>query len=240
MAVPPVGQAANFNNELAALPISHVLGTPVNAAIDAQWTASQNMIEFLKKAGFQGGGKGGKKKGGGKGGKDSWGKPIQISFELERPGALFGMPTKTVLKVPLLTMLPIPFIRLEYLMVDFNVKLTSNESASFDGSNYDISTSNVKTNSKAGSFGWGRNSIYSSRSNTKTEATAAYVDISKSKEGVEITRDYSLAIKMKFVQDEIPEGLEKILNILDGQIREQAKEAKEGEKGGEPKAPEVP
>lgn len=40
------------------------------------------------------------------------------------------------------------------------------------------------------------------------------------KEGSNVTRDYSLKVKVKAVQDEMPAGLSKVLSILENAIQE--------------------
>ncbi len=98
------------------------------------------------------------------------------------------------IKVPLLAMLPIPSLRIEHVTIDFNVKLNSVETAQTStalGINADVSG------------GWGP---------VKFKVSASYQR--KSSTGVEVKKEYALNVNVKAVQDEMPAGLEKILNIL--------------------------
>lgn len=98
------------------------------------------------------------------------------------------------IKVPFLAMLPIPNLRIEHLTIDFNVKLNSVETAS---------TSTALGLSADVSGGWGP---------VKFKVSASYQR--KSSTGVEVKKEYALNVNVKAVQDELPAGLEKILNML--------------------------
>lgn len=98
------------------------------------------------------------------------------------------------IRVPLLAMLPIPSLRIEHAIIVFNVKLNS------------VETSNVAqtigVNAEV-SGGFGPVSFKVSASYQRQSST-----------GVKVEKEYALNINVKCVQDEIPAGLEKILNML--------------------------
>ncbi len=97
-------------------------------------------------------------------------------------------------RVPLLAMLPIPSLRIEHATIDFNVKLNSVASASVSdalGINAEVK----------GGFG-----------PVSFKVSASYQR--KTSSNVEVKKEYALNINVKVVQDEIPAGLEKILNML--------------------------
>jgi hypothetical protein len=106
------------------------------------------------------------------------------------------------LTVPILTMLPIPFIRVDLATVDFNAKINSVE--------YRKTDTNLKVDaSLEASAGWlfGSAKLKVSSSFQRTTSQGSTVD-----------RTYSLAIHVKAVQDEMPAGMEKLLSILEGAI----------------------
>ena len=114
-----------------------------------------------------------------------------------------------MLEVPILTMLPIPFIRIEETTIDFNAKINSveevktDESVKFDASlgvevKYPPLTSIVTANLKVST---------SYQKNTQT--------------GTKVDRTYSMSVHVRAVQDEMPAGLEKILGILEDAIKAQ-------------------
>jgi hypothetical protein len=113
------------------------------------------------------------------------------------------------LEGPILTMLPIPFIRIEETSIDFNAKINSveevktDETFKFDASLdakvqypplFSVATVNLKVST-------------SYQKNTQT--------------GSKVDRTYSMAVHIRAVQDEMPAGMEKILGILEDAIKSQ-------------------
>jgi hypothetical protein len=91
-------------------------------------------------------------------------------------------------------MLPIPSLRIEHAIIVFNVKLNSVETA-------DVSDKLGINVSASGGFG-----------PVSFKVSASYQR--QSSTGVKVEKEYALNINVKCVQDEIPAGLEKILNML--------------------------
>jgi len=109
------------------------------------------------------------------------------------------------LEVPILTMLPIPFIRIQETTIDFHAKLNSVEFSKTDtelGIKADLT---VKQ-------GWPGGSA-------KLNVSVSYQR--KTSEGVTVDRTYSMDVHIKAVQDELPAGLDRILGILEKAMREQ-------------------
>lgn len=106
------------------------------------------------------------------------------------------------LQVPILTMLPIPFIRIDLTTIDFNAKINSVEYQKTD-TNLKIDAS---TEAKAGWL-WGSAKLNVSTSFQRTTQQGSTVD-----------RTYSMSVHIKAVQDEMPAGMERILGILEGAI----------------------
>ena len=129
------------------------------------------------------------------------------------------------LEVPILTMLPIPFIRVEEGEIDFHAKITSMEYARV-GSKFKGSTSFGYNSSTSGSGSTGTGSItslfakasakvkYSSSVNFKVNASYQRT----SRQGSKVDKTYQLGVKVKVSQDEIPAGMEKLLGILEDAI----------------------
>jgi hypothetical protein len=106
------------------------------------------------------------------------------------------------LKVPILTILPIPFIRIDLATVDFNAKINSVE---YRKTNTDLKVA-TSLEAKAGWL-WGSAKLKVSTSFQRT-----------TQQGNSVNRTYSLAVHVKAVQDEMPAGMEKMLGILEGAI----------------------
>lgn len=110
------------------------------------------------------------------------------------------------LEVPILTMVPIPFIRIDNVDLEFNVKINSVSSTSTK----DSSQSNVNSNSKFGYKGWGFS--------VESTFNASYANQKSSTSNETVKKDYSLNVKVHAVQDEMPAGVSRILDILEKSI----------------------
>ncbi len=194
--------------ELRQIPFSQLIGAPLKAAVEAQALAAQSTIEFIEKVGF-----------------------ANPGSNFEPPDLLFDNPggdanaghlrnvtftyTKkdendTVadfsLTVPLLAITPIPYIRIDEMTIDFSAKLTDaierKTSASFNLSSsvsgkYSSWWSPIKMEFRT-----------SATYNSKTATRAAQ------------KREYRIDIHVRALQDEMPSGLSKMLDILEDAIED--------------------
>ncbi len=113
---------------------------------------------------------------------------------------------KMQIEVPILTMMPIPFIKIENADLEFNVKINSVSNSS----SYDKSGSDVKSSSSFGYKGWGFNA--------STSLNASFSNQKSTSSSEEVKKDYSLNIKIHAVQDDMPSGMSRILDILEESI----------------------
>ena len=109
------------------------------------------------------------------------------------------------LDVPILTILPIPFIRIEEFNLQFNAKIDSMESEQVESST--AVSGNLQVNQR-----WPGGSA-------RLSVSASHQ--SKTSRGTEVKRSYALDISVKAIQDELPRGMEKVLGILERAMREQ-------------------
>lgn len=107
------------------------------------------------------------------------------------------------LNVPVLTMLPIPFIRVASTDIEFNVKINSVSNTSTEES----SEKKAGVEVSAGWRGWG--------AHVDCKISASMANQKKSSSTEEVKKEFSLNIKIHAVQDEIPVGLSRILDILE-------------------------
>jgi hypothetical protein len=193
-----------IGQELSSIDFQSMIGGPLVAVIKAQAQSAQTSVDFIKSVGFNAPEA------------PNPGEPTMVSFTYQKPveprdanGKVTGPPVDTTYKltVPILTMLPIPFIRVEEVTIDFNAKINS-VTESTTASSSDFSTSlGVKG-------GWGP---------VSAELKCSY-STKKSTSATEKTeRTYSLVIHVRAVQDEYPAGLEKLLGILEGSIKDTEK-----------------
>lgn len=110
------------------------------------------------------------------------------------------------LQVPLLTIVPIPFIRVATTDIELNVKINSisNTASSSD------TNANVNSSASA-SFG-----AWFARGSVSINASVSHQKKTSSSE--EVKKEYSLNIKIHAVQDEVPVGMGRILDILEESI----------------------
>ncbi len=114
--------------------------------------------------------------------------------------------------VPFLTMVPIPFIRISEVDIDLSFRIRN---IVVDNRERSLSVSaGAEANWKA--FKVSVNASYSSKRTTKSK----------------IDRSAEVDIRVKAVQDEMPEGLRILLNILTEGLRAQEAEAQGGQGGG--------
>lgn len=109
--------------------------------------------------------------------------------------------------VPILTMMPIPFIKIDYTDIEFNVKINSVSTTKSS----DTSNTSVTSNTTAGYKSW-----WGLKADTTLNASFSNQKSSSSSENVK--KDYSLNIKVHAVQDDIPAGMSRILDILEDNI----------------------
>lgn len=112
-----------------------------------------------------------------------------------------------ILEVPILTMLPIPFIRIEETTIDFNVKINSVEEAKTDESfKFDAGLESEFKYPPAASI-----------VTVKLNVSTSYQKTTQS--GSKVDRTYSMEVHIRAVQDEMPAGMERILGILEDAIK---------------------
>lgn len=208
----------NPGQELSSIDFESMIGGPLVAVINAQAQAAMTTVNFIKEVGF-------KKPSSEEdaGGDTSTEEPIYVTFKYPKelspyqpatpgdPTATPPVPATTVvaavyetqeLTVPILTMLPIPFIRIDLTTIDFNAKINSVE--------YRKTNTRLKVDAsleaKAGWL-WGSVKLKVSTSFQRT-----------TQQGNTVNRTYSLVIHVKAVNDDMPAGMEKILSILEGAI----------------------
>jgi hypothetical protein len=213
---------ANIGAELQALPLEYMLGTPMTAVIKAQALAAQTTVAFIEQVGLE---------------EDSTTGELSVraaefSFtepvpDPANPGAVIEK--EATLKVPLLTLAPIPFIRVSDLNVSFEFKIrdiTSNQSKSeitgktgFESS----TTSELKTGFGGGIIGFLGGASASGSVESKTNVSASVSATYQSSNRQTTDRSATFKMTMNAVQDAMPEGLSRVLTILNDTINSQKK-----------------
>lgn len=111
---------------------------------------------------------------------------------------------KMNIQVPILTMLPIPFIKIESADIEFNVKINSVSTTSSEQKSDAKGSASVKSN-------WF----------VKADLSASFSNQKSTNSSEEVKKDYSLNIKVHAAQDDMPAGVSRILDILEETITAQ-------------------
>ena len=220
---------------LSSLPFGAVIGGPLKAAIEAQALAARTTIEFIEKVGFDPPAEDApdpfalvfEEDEDAKITNSSLGPVRNVSFSYESKKS-DGSVDRITLTVPILTIVPIPYIRIDELTINFVAKITEQQ----------VNTSVIKKESGSdSSFGagyssgwwWGKASVnYNASVSSKQSST----NTAASKYQTEMTMN----VHVRAVQDEMPSGLAKVLGILEGSIKEsKAPRLEEKEEEGDPK-----
>jgi len=188
--------ADGFGNELASMDFKNLLGGPMVAVIKAQALSAKTTVDFINDIGMITDENTGKK-------------TIRtVSFDYSK-ATDNGTIKNFTLTVPFILLMPIPYIEINVLTVDLNVKLNSmtkdTRETKFDAY---VETSG-KSNFFVGSVSWKGGASYSSESKStgKTE------------------REYALNIHLQAGQAPLPKGTERILDMLESVIKEKKADA---------------
>jgi hypothetical protein len=172
-------------NELAAIPFGVLIGAPLTAAIEAQAKAALTTVEFIRAVGCK-----------------EDGEIVNVTFKV-----MMGKDTLD-LQVPLLAIVPIPFLRIENMDIHFKASLSQSMETK------DSVSSSIGASVTAGvSSSWFVKANVSSTISAKKDSTSSR----DSRYAVEYTMD----INVHAVQDDVPGGLGKVLNLLNESIERQ-------------------
>jgi hypothetical protein len=169
-------------NELSAIPFGALIGGPMTAAIEAQSKAAMASVEFIRAVGF-----------------DADGNILNVVFKYKSGP---GDGEVQELQVPLLTIVPIPFLRIDNMDIHFKASISQSTETS------DASSSSVAKDAslEVGASYWfvkaKMNASVSSKKDTSSTRDSRYAV------------EYTMDINVHAVQDDIPGGMAKVLNLL--------------------------
>ena len=207
----------NIGAELQALPLEYMLGTPLTAAIKAQALAAVTTIDFIEKVGLEEDAQGDLKM---RTAEFTFSQPVP---DPANPGAMIFQEAK--LTVPILSLAPVPFIRISDLNVSFEFKIRDITSAA---SKFEITgktgfENNTNVETKIGAGGGILGFLGGPKVNTsvesKTTVTASVSSTYQSTNRQTTDRSATFKMTMNAVQDAIPEGLNRVLTIFNDAIQ---------------------
>lgn len=181
--------------ELATLDFANLIGGPLNAVVQAQAKAAITTANFINEVGFK------KKIVNNAPTNDK--EPVNVTFKYSRRNDN-GNNQNFELTVPLITMLPIPYITVNEAEIEFNAKITSvNESTITD------KVDTVTEFSAGRNFWFVSASLKSKTSYQKTSAASGKEE-----------RTFDMHVRVLAKNQDMPAGTERLLTILEGSIAE--------------------
>lgn len=188
---------ADYGNEISSISLGSIIGGALSAIVEAQSQAAHTTVNFINEVGFEG--------------EQGERNPVYVDFQYEKSvvpeqtgeqGEEENVKQITKLKVPLLTMVPIPYIRIDDATIDFKVKINSVQETKTSS---DL-TYGGTTEAHANYNGF--------RFKTGIKLSASISNQKKSSTSDNVTRDYSLNIHVHAKQDDMPAGVERLLDLL--------------------------
>ena len=174
-------------NAMQAIPFSSMIGGPLNACIEAQAMAARTSWEFIKEVGLNTDEKGQKS-------------AIMVAFSFNRGGRMVQ------LNVPLLTIVPIPYIAINTIDINFKASISASSSTASETTEHTEAGGELgaKAELNLGLFSMEANlkANYSSKKDSKATAESKY--------SVESTID----VAVKAGQEGMPAGMAKVLELL--------------------------
>jgi hypothetical protein len=188
---------------ISSLPFSTLIGAPLLAAIEAQGQGAKATVDFIMAVGFEPP----------TAGDDvaietqpQPGKVRNVTFSYQRTDGTVVQDAS--LTVPLLTIVPIPYLAIEEMTIDFMAKITEAINKSTTATDEKVAA--VSTSAQGG---WGPCSASLKGSfSSKHSSTSA----TSSKYQTELT----MSIHVRAKQDDMPAGLSRVLTILSDLIKE--------------------
>jgi Protein of unknown function (DUF2589) len=179
---------------LQAIPFQSLIGGPLDACIKAEALAAQTSWEFIKEVGLETNPQTGEKK------------AVSVAFQYQKGGQMVN------LNVPLLTIVPIPYISIDDVTIDFKANISAGSSSINETS----SSSSLDAGGSAQiGFGIGPFSLkadfhanYSSKKDSKATQESKY------------SVEYTMDIHVGASQASMPAGLASVLNLLQSSIDE--------------------
>ncbi len=170
---------ASVAGELQSLPFSSLIGGPLDAAIEAQGKAALSSVNFIRSVGF-----------------NDKNEVQNITFKATKGE------TTSEITVPLLTIVPIPFIRIDDMTIDFKANVTSSTATT---------EKTAESSQKSLSLSAGARYLFFT---AKLEGSISSKKDSESTKSSKYAVETTIDIHVHAVQDEMPAGLSKMLNIL--------------------------
>ena len=185
----------NIGREMA-LPMEQIIGGPMQAIVKAQALSASTTVDFIQNVGLEERGDG----------EPSEARTVDFSFQrpMSPDDDADDVSQETVnLSVPILAIVPTPWIRVEEATIDFEAKVSS--------STLSQTSSKFRASTSASAGFWG----------VSLSVKTSYSQQSKFRD--QVNRSSTISVHVKVVQDEQPAGLARVLDILETAISDTPK-----------------
>lgn len=173
---------------LQAIPFSGMIGGPLKACIEAQAMAAKTTWDFIQEVGLNTNPETGEKS------------AVNVAFSFLQGGRMVQ------LNVPLLTIVPIPYIAIHSVDINFKASISASSSSVSEQSESTSMGGDAKVTAglKVGPFHMEAtlNANYSSKKDSKATEESKY------------SVEYTMDVAVKAGQDSMPAGLAKVLELL--------------------------
>jgi len=175
-------------NALQALPFGNIIGGPLKACIEAQAMAAKTSWNFIQEVGLNTDPETGEKK------------AVNVSFQFIKDGRI------AQLNVPLLTIVPIPYIAIQTIDISFKANINASASNS--------KVENESTHVEAGAAGHATLNVGIFKVSTDFHANYSSKKDSTATQDSKYSVEYTMDVAVKAGQDSMPAGLAKVLELL--------------------------
>ncbi|HET9530623.1 MAG TPA: DUF2589 domain-containing protein [Blastocatellia bacterium] len=191
--------------ELKQIPFGYLIGEPLKAAVEAQAVAAKTTIEFIEKVGFVPASAAEDMLFVDEAKDADAGTVRNVTFKYRKKDEN-NQDVEHSLSVPILSIVPIPVLRIDEVTIDFTAKIN------------DTIENTTKNNFQLTADVGGKYKSWWSPISLEFRTSLKYETASQT--SARYTRDYTMSIHVRAVQDDIPAGLSRVLDILESSIKE--------------------
>lgn len=191
--------------ELKQIPFGYLIGEPLKAAVEAQAVAAKTTIEFIEKVGFVPANAAEDMLFVDEAKDADAGTVRNVTFRYRKKDEN-NQDVEHSLSVPILSIVPIPVLRIDEVTIDFTAKIN------------DTIENTTKNNFQLTADVGGKYKSWWSPISLEFRTSLKYETASQT--SARYTRDYTMSIHVRAVQDDIPAGLSRVLDILESSIKE--------------------
>jgi hypothetical protein len=187
------------NRVLGSIPYGTLIGAPMTAAVEAQALAAQTSVDFIRTIGFDSDTD-----------DEQFGAVRQVAFTYSHRDVESGTDRTVTLNVPLLTIVPIPYLRIDDMTIDFTSKITEEMLRTKKRDTTTDASASLSVNYKS----------FLSPVKVGFKASVSVKHSSSSATSNRYKTEHTININVRAVQDDIPAGMSRVLDILEGAIAE--------------------